>query len=127
MGRWIRVGGEHEFREARGRLVDVEGTAVAVFRLGGAWYAIRDACPHMGASLADGLVHGRNVICHWHQWRFDLATGASPDHSRICAVVYPTRVEDGAIWVEAPEPPPAPEEEPWVPFDPQTHLRRPPG
>jgi phosphoenolpyruvate carboxylase len=80
-----------------GRVFDVAGSRVAVFRLrDGAVRAITPLCPHRGGPLADGLVGGTTIICPLHGWQFDLSTG-----SRIGApeavTTYPVRVEDGQI------------------------------
>ena len=55
--------------------VDVEGLRIALFNIGGTYYAIDDTCPHAGASLAEGDVSGITVECPLHSARFDLATG----------------------------------------------------
>jgi nitrite reductase (NADH) small subunit len=55
--------------------------------------AVTNACPHQGARLSQGrveriwrAVHGRGhvsddrfaVVCPWHNFEFDLATGCAP-------------------------------------------------
>ena len=59
-----------------GRLPDAPGGAIAVFRLGQRLHAIRDECPHAGASLADGLLEGPIITCPRHGSQFDLTTGS---------------------------------------------------
>ncbi len=51
--------------------------AVAVFNVGGAYYAVSDRCTHGRASLSEGWVDTKTCILHcpWHDGRFDLATG----------------------------------------------------
>lgn len=76
---------------------------IAVFRLGDRVFALHDACPHMGASLAEGWLDGTRVVCHWHEWSFDLETGRSGRESGACARVCRTRVDGGEVFVEPPE------------------------
>ncbi|HXV76303.1 MAG TPA: Rieske 2Fe-2S domain-containing protein [Candidatus Polarisedimenticolaceae bacterium] len=119
-----------DFREGRGRVVKIAGTDVAVFKVGGRFFALRDACPHMGASLADGKLVGGCVECHWHHWRFDLRTGQGDQRSWAVAAVYQVRVERGELWLKPPErvAPPAADEPPegdgWVRWDPERFLRK---
>lgn len=40
--------------EGRGRRLCKAGLDLAVFRIGGAVYAIDDSCPHAGGSLSNG-------------------------------------------------------------------------
>ena len=76
------------FPRGRGRVVLIENVRVAVFRLETGWFALKDSCPHMGSSLADGRIRGDRVNCRWHAWSFDLATGESDSKRKACARVY---------------------------------------
>lgn len=55
--------------------VDVDGTPVAVFNVGGELYAIGATCPHEGGPLEEGEVENGRVTCPWHGSVFDLKTG----------------------------------------------------
>lgn len=124
MTEWIDVGACDDFPRGKGRAVDVAGTRVAVFRLQQGWYAIRDACPHMGASLADGKVEGLLVQCFWHDWQFHVETGATPGHSNFCAKVYGIEVAEGRVKLRPPEEPAKPsDDEPWIKWD-DSFLKR---
>jgi nitrite reductase (NADH) small subunit/3-phenylpropionate/trans-cinnamate dioxygenase ferredoxin subunit len=86
-------------------LVEVNNRDVAVFRVGGHYYAIDDLCPHAGASLSGGPVEDGIVTCPWHYWRFRLSDGAWADNPRVKTGWYPVRVSDGDIWLDVPEKP----------------------
>ena len=130
MSDWVHVGTVEDFREGRGRPVMVDGVKVGVFKLKGRLYALKDACPHMGASLADGKLVGNEVTCFWHGWTFDLATGKTRQSPWACAAVYELEVRGDDVWLLPPKPPekaPADEEDDWVPFDPDRHLKKKPS
>ena len=59
-----------------GRLPDAPGGSIVVMRVGGRLHAIRDECPHAGASLADGILDGSIITCPRHGSQFDVTTGA---------------------------------------------------
>lgn len=95
-----------------GRAVEVAGRHVAVFNVGGEYHAIDDTCPHQGASLGEGFLHNGEVVCPWHNWSFDVRSGACPRVPHIAVESYPTRCADGRVEVQLPadEPPdPKPE------------------
>ena len=125
---FIHVGKTDDFPAGRGRAVDAAGVTVAVFKLeGGDWFALKDACPHMGASLADGkIVKQRRVTCHWHGWTFDLGSGECDMRSWACAAAYEVRVVDGEVYVKPPpEKKPEPvEEEEWIAWDPDRFFKK---
>lgn len=129
MSDFVSIGRASEFREGRGRLVEVNGVKVAVFRTRRGFVAFSDACPHMGASLAAGrlLEAGTLVECSWHRWRYDTRTGVNPAKPWARVTVYEVRLEGDEIFLRRPEPPapgPVSQEEPWEPFDPDRHLER---
>lgn len=52
---------------------------LAIVRTNSGIKVFQNACPHDGASLAAGEVHGEVVICPWHHYHFDLHTGKCKD------------------------------------------------
>ncbi len=91
-----------------GRVVaKIGGRQIALFRTADGVLACNNRCPHEGYPLKEGSLDGACVLtCNWHNWKFDLKTGANMtggDGLRI----YPTKVEDGAVWIEIVEPPAA--------------------
>jgi nitrite reductase (NADH) small subunit len=125
---FVKIGTVEQFREGRGRPIQIAGTVVAVFRTRTGFVAFADSCPHMGASLADGRLLGKFVECAWHSWRFDLETGCSDMRSWATIPIYEVKVEGNDVMLRLPDPPPVAEEpvveEPWEPFDPDKHLKR---
>lgn len=84
--------------------VEVDDALVAVFNIGGTFYAIDDICTHDGGGLAGGAVDGDVVICPRHGARFCLRTGAAltpPAYEPVRT--YETRVVDGVVEVRAGE------------------------
>lgn len=75
-----------------------DGDDVAVYNVGGEFYAIENSCPHRGAPLSEGSVCGYVVECGLHGWEFDVRTG-------YCLTVadkiktYPLQIEDGIVSV----------------------------
>lgn len=80
---------------ARGVHCRVEGLDLAVFRVGDAVYALNDSCPHQGASLANGQLHGCVISCPAHGLKFDVRTGCSTVSPELRTRHYPLHVENG--------------------------------
>jgi 3-phenylpropionate/trans-cinnamate dioxygenase ferredoxin component len=68
-----RVG---EIPEGGVKVVRIEDQPVAVFHVGGAYYALDDVCTHDGGPLAEGPLEDHVVECPRHGARFDVRTGA---------------------------------------------------
>ena len=75
--------------------------ALAVYNVGGEFYATADTCSHQGASLSDGYVAGDLIECPLHQAQFHIPTGKamSPPADEDLAT-YPVKVENGDIFVQ---------------------------
>jgi nitrite reductase/ring-hydroxylating ferredoxin subunit len=102
---WQRAA-EWERLASAGRLtVRVDGKQLALFLHEGRVHACNNRCPHEGYPLVEGSIDGECVLtCHWHNWKFDLATGAN-QYGGDALRIYPVKVEAGAVWVDARDPP----------------------
>ncbi len=85
--------------EGQGLAVECNDEMVAIFRVGGEFHAIADACPHMGASLASGPLEADTVTCPWHAWRFRVTDGTWCDNPRVSVDSYEVRVVGDEIQV----------------------------
>ena len=106
--RWQTVGRAGDFRSGRIRVFTVGGRDVAVVRFGDRWHAFSNRCPHNGLPLDGGWVEGTIITCRWHGWRFDLASGNSPDVPADVEGprlrIYPLRVVGDDVQIELPAP-----------------------
>ncbi len=72
------VGAVGEFPIGEGRRVLVGEHAIAVFRRSDDTFcAVTDRCPHAAAPLSAGTLRDGAIVCAWHGWCFDPATGRS--------------------------------------------------
>lgn len=103
MPQYHRVCRAEDIKPGEGKTVVVGNRLIAVFRVGDAFEAIDDACPHMGASLAGGHFEDGIVTCPWHAWRFRTADGTWADNPRIKIGCYKATVQDGMVTLELPD------------------------
>ena len=89
--------------EGESQAFPVNGKIVAVFLVGGEYFALNDFCPHMGAALSDGHVEDGTVICPWHAWRFKICDGTWCDNPTLKTDSYEVRVVGDEIQVRVPE------------------------
>lgn len=100
---FVPVASAEEIPVGQGAFVEVDGRSVAVFNAGnGRFYACGSSCPHEDGPLAEGWLEGDAVVCPWHGFDFDLATGRCRVDDDLRIPVFPTRVADGAVEVDLP-------------------------
>jgi len=71
----VKVADSSEVAPGGKKLVDLDGRAIALFNVGGTFYAIDDVCTHDGGPLAEGDLAGSEIQCPRHGARFDVRTG----------------------------------------------------
>ena len=64
-----------ELKPGQGKKVEINGQAIALFNVNGTYYAIEDACSHVGGPLSEGSLSGTTVMCPWHGAEFDVTCG----------------------------------------------------
>src|SRR5262249_13528991 len=101
---WLKITPCSRIPPREGRCIEIAGRHVALFHTSRGFLAVDNRCPHRGGPLSYGIVNGTTVVCPLHAWAFDLFSGASTNHPESSAslVTYPTRIEDGIIYIELP-------------------------
>ena len=91
-----------EIAPGSAKAVVVDGREIAVFNVGGTFYALDNICPHQGGPLGEGILNGETISCPWHMWEFDSRSGACLVDDRMGVPIYDVKVEEGGILVDLP-------------------------
>ncbi len=75
MGTLIKVAEKKDLPAGSAIAVEVNGKEIALFNVDDKYYAIDNACTHVGGSLAEGSVDGNEVTCPLHGATFDITSG----------------------------------------------------
>ncbi len=99
MGQFHEAAKTNEIPQGTGKKVTLNGCAIALFHVNGAFHAIDDACPHRQGPLSDGSLNGSIVACPWHGWTFDLNDGSCRMNPTAKVGVYKTKIENNSVFV----------------------------
>jgi len=100
---FVKVATRDEIPVGHGLLVESNGLTMAVFNAGaGRFFACGACCPHEDGPLAEGWLEGDAVVCPWHGFDFDLATGRCQVDADLAIPVYQVRVSADAVEVDLP-------------------------
>jgi nitrite reductase/ring-hydroxylating ferredoxin subunit len=97
---WIDLGPIDELPEGKPSLRQSGGRRFVCVRQGGEVRALDDRCPHQGYPLSQGKAAGSVLTCEWHNWKFELTTGACLFGGEA-ARSYPTRIDEGRVLLNA--------------------------
>jgi nitrite reductase/ring-hydroxylating ferredoxin subunit len=120
----IRVTDVASFDDPGRKVVDVAGFEIGIFRLGDAFFAYENKCPHLQGPVCqgkilplttedlqpDGTSNGRvfsksatNIVCPWHGFEFDIRSGRHALDPRVRLRPFPVKVLDGGVYVTVPQ------------------------
>ncbi|MBI4045007.1 MAG: Rieske 2Fe-2S domain-containing protein [Candidatus Diapherotrites archaeon] len=100
MGTFVEVAKENDLGEGEGKTVQANGKAIALYKKGGAFYALDNTCLHAGGPLGEGTLDGELVTCPLHGWQYHLKTGACETVPGMEVAVYKVKTENGKVFVE---------------------------
>ncbi len=99
MAERVKVAKHGELKDGEAKAVVVNDVPVALFYVGGKYYALADSCCHRGGPLSEGTLDGLTVSCPWHAWEFDLTTGACVTNPGAQQPCYEVAVEGDDVIV----------------------------
>jgi len=111
----VLVGSADSFVAGKPQMITVGRREIGVYRIGDAFRAILNFCPHEGIKICNGRVGGTFVAqeagefwrahegevlaCPWHGWEFNLLTGVSLHDPRCRLKSFSTEVHEGMVYV----------------------------
>jgi len=100
VSRYVTVARTAEIPPGAREVFEVDGLYIAVFNVGGRYYAVEDRCTHDDGPLAEGDLDGYEIICPRHGARFDLRDGRALSMPAVLPVPwFPVRVEGDEIQI----------------------------
>ena len=96
----VTVAKADELQPGQGMVAEVAGKEIALFNVGGTVYALNNTCVHRGGPLGEGDLDGEVVSCPWHNWEYNVTTGACLTNPSACVATFPVVVDGNEIKVE---------------------------
>ena len=102
MAELIDVASVNDIPAGRARAVRVGERTLALYHTARGFFATDNTCPHRGGPLAEGDLIGEEIVCPWHLWGFDVATGVCTGNDDLRVASYQVEVEGDRIKVRLP-------------------------
>ncbi len=80
--------------------IECGGKLYCVTSVGGRLSVMDNVCPHRGGPLGTGVIDDGKLICPWHGWQFDPATGKATQIPQVEVPAYPVMVEGEDVFIE---------------------------
>ena len=119
----VLVGELAQITDGDHRIYRVGALEVGIFRQGETIHAWENRCPHAGGPVCQGKIYRKvdealgpdrkslglrftatpQIVCPWHGYEFDVATGRHPGDPKFRLKAVQVAVRDGQIYVRAPQ------------------------
>jgi nitrite reductase/ring-hydroxylating ferredoxin subunit len=102
---WIKIFADERealrrIQPGKPQLLVVHGKRICLTLLENSFVAVQDACSHNGESLSKGHINYLGeIICPWHNYRFDLKTGSACDSSSPDLKTYPIKLNESGFFI----------------------------
>jgi 3-phenylpropionate/trans-cinnamate dioxygenase ferredoxin component len=105
--KYIAVAKTTELSSGEKAKITLEDREILLANIEDSYYAVDNKCPHMGASLSDGKLDGRNIVCPKHGSKFDVQTGKVAQSGKMLFInvrvkdlhIYPVKIEGTDILI----------------------------
>ena len=99
--RWVEIAQVDDIDADEAKSCRVGNLLIALYNVGGTFYATSDICTHAHAHLSDGYIEDDIVECPLHQGRFHIPSGkaiSAPVTEDV--LTYPVKVDGSKVLVE---------------------------
>jgi 3-phenylpropionate/trans-cinnamate dioxygenase ferredoxin subunit len=97
---FVKIADVDELQPGERKVVEVGGRYIALFNIGGEFFAIADVCTHDGGPLAEGELDDHIIECPRHGATFDVRTGEVLSFPAITPLPsYQVKIEGGEVLV----------------------------
>lgn len=99
MNEFVRIGSAAELpAPGEAREFECGAHTICVANVVGTYAAVDNVCPHRGGPLGQGVVEGTKIVCPWHGWEFDLATGNNPFTPNLSVAAYDLKIDGDEVY-----------------------------
>ena len=101
MSELVKVCPTSEVADNSVKSFEVGNNVIAVYNVGGTFYATDNECTHGAASLAEGILEDDIIECTLHFGAFNVKTGEAVQAPCFTALrTYKVAVQDGQVMVD---------------------------
>jgi thiamine pyrophosphate-dependent acetolactate synthase large subunit-like protein/nitrite reductase/ring-hydroxylating ferredoxin subunit len=99
---WVRVADVDDLPDHRVRTVVAGRRSIVLTRVGDAYGALDNRCPHQGGPLGEGSIEKGWLRCPWHGYDYDPLTGTPPPGFTDAPARFAVEVRDDGVYVDVP-------------------------
>lgn len=100
MPEFVKVASLSDLPEGSAKTVEVAGSSLALYNVGGRVHATDNTCPHRGGPLGEGVLSGGVITCPWHAFEYEVGSGTCLTNPNLRINCFPVKQEGQDILVQ---------------------------
>jgi len=97
---FVEVANVDDLPVGRARVCTIGEQRIALYHTSKGFFASENTCPHRGGPLGEGDIIGDEIVCPWHFWSFEVASGVCPGNPELKIVTHEVRIERDRVLVK---------------------------
>jgi len=99
MSDFIEVARTSDLPVGRATVRTIGDRRIALYHTTTGFFASENTCPHRGGPLGEGDIIGGEIVCPWHLWSFEIATGFCVGNPEIKIGTHEVRIDGDRVLV----------------------------
>ncbi|MBI4406493.1 non-heme iron oxygenase ferredoxin subunit [Candidatus Micrarchaeota archaeon] len=100
MSELVKVANVSDISAGKAKTVNVKGIPIALFNVGGKFYATHNTCLHRGGPLGEGELEDKTITCPWHGWQYDVQSGQCINNPAAKVKTFKIEVKGNEVYLE---------------------------
>ncbi len=100
MAEFIEVAKTSDLPVGRVKVCVIGDRRIALCHTTNGFFATDNTCPHRGGPLGEGDIIGNEIVCPWHLWSFDVATGICEGNADLHVVTHEVNIDGDRVMVK---------------------------
>src|SRR5690606_23579599 len=106
---WLKIfdsveAAAEEIPLTKAKQLQLNGLKICLAHTQNGFYAVADACPHLGESLSKGTTNYLNeVVCPWHSYRYHLIPAVECKNRTRDARTFTVEKREDCLYIGVPE------------------------
>ncbi|HEX9406271.1 MAG TPA: Rieske 2Fe-2S domain-containing protein [Thermoanaerobaculia bacterium] len=100
MSDFIEVAKTFDLPLGRACVCTIGERRIALYHTSKGFFASENTCAHRGGPLGEGDIIGDEIVCPWHLWSFEIATGVCLGNPDIKIATHEVRLDGDRVLVK---------------------------
>ena len=100
MSEFIEVARINDLPVGRACVCTIGDQRIALYHTSKGFFASDNTCPHRGGPLGEGDIIGQEIVCPWHFFTFEVASGICYGNPELKIVTHEVHIDGDRVLVK---------------------------